>query len=277
MLPDFIIIGAMKCGTTSLYRYLKTHSQIGGPRIKETNFFIKEGNTPKQIEWYKSQFTGNYPLQGEASPNYSKAHLFQGVPRRIHQLIPDVKLLYILRDPVERIISHYTHNYGKRRESGFIEELLKNQQKFNHYVMTSRYYWQIQQFLEYFSKQQILIISLDKLKTDRESALQKVFRFLEVDSKNLDEEQLRKKIGTTSQKTKTGKVAQYFFNNPLITFLKKGIPADYKRRFKRKILPPLKKPSEVDPVLKSKLRESLKSDVEALRSFTGRPFSEWSV
>lgn len=276
MLPGFIIIGAMKCGTTSLYHYLKSHSQIGVSEIKETNYFIEERNYSKKVEWYKSQFKGDFRIYGEASPNYTKAHLFDGVPERMHELIPAVKLLYILRDPVDRIISHYTHNYGTGVESSSIDTLLTDEQKFNHYVMSSRYYWQIQKYLEYFPEKQILIISSDKLRTERGSTLQEIFQFLDVDN-DLDKEKLNQKFGTTSQKTRKGKVARYLFDNSFMNFLKEKVSTNFKRRIRKKILPPLKKPSQIDPDLKNKLKEAVQSDVTALRSFTGKPLKEWSV
>jgi hypothetical protein len=276
MLPNFIIIGAMKSGTTSLHRYMKMHPQIGMAEIKETNFFLEDTYSSKSVEWYKSQFEGDYKIYGEASPNYTKAHYFAGVPERMYNLVPEVKLIYLLRDPVERVISHYTHNLGAGRESKSMVEAFRDEQKLNYYVNSSRYYWQIQKYLEYYQKKQILIISSNELRNDRANTLKKVFEFLEVDLK-LNKDNLHKEFGRTSRKTKKGKLGRLILNNFLVDRLKKNISVSFKRKAKTLLLPSLKKPSDISITVKSKLEKLLKSDAESLRSFSGLPFEGWSV
>lgn len=117
MLPDIIIIGAMKGGTTSLYHYLASHPDVVASRDKETDFFRSRKHFSKGIEWYRQQFRGAGTHALEASPNYTKRHKFRGVPRRMHSVLPEAKLVYVLRDPVERIISHYMHNRHHGRET----------------------------------------------------------------------------------------------------------------------------------------------------------------
>src|SRR5699024_2394872 len=76
---------------------------------------------------------------------------FAGVPQRMAELVPEVKLIYLVRDPIERIISHYTHNYSEGREHRSIDEALQELEG-NHYVMCSRYFWQLPQYLQFFLK-----------------------------------------------------------------------------------------------------------------------------
>ncbi len=276
MLPDFIIVGAMKSGTTSLYYYLKAHPQIGMSSIKETDFFIEERNYPKGLKWYESQFTGEYKIYGEASPNYTKAHYFKGVPKRMYDTVPDAKLIYIVRDPIERIISHYTHNYGAGRESEKMAKIFQNKKRLDHYLFSSKYYWQISQYMEYYDREQLLIIPSDKLKEQRESTLEDIFKFLEVDSV-LETDLLKKEFGTTDQRTKKGEIGKLIFDNAFVNILKKSISADSKRRIKRLILPSLEKPTEIAPATRHKLEKKLKTDVEAFRSFSGQKFKEWTI
>jgi hypothetical protein len=85
-LPSFLIIGAMKAGTTSLYHYLKSHPQIHMSRIKELDFFVTELNWGRGLDWYSQQFSGigtNVLAAGEASTNYTKYPRYKGVPERI--------------------------------------------------------------------------------------------------------------------------------------------------------------------------------------------------
>lgn len=276
MLPDFIIIGAMKSGTTSLYYYLKAHPQIGMSAIKETDFFIDERNYSKGLEWYKSQFTGDYKIYGEASPNYTKAHYFKGVPKRMYEIVPNTKLIYIVRDPVERIISHYTHNCGAGRESENMSNTFQNRERLDHYLNSSKYFWQIKHYLNYYSREQILIIPSDKLRKQRESTLEDVFRFLGVDS-ILETDLYKKEFGTTDRRTSKGRTGRLIFDNAFVKFLKRGIPPNFKRKLKQLLLPSLEKPTEITPVLRYKLEEALRSDAEAFRSIAGQEFKEWTV
>ena len=85
---------------------------------KELNFFIEERNWPRGIDWYKAQFDADARVRGEASPNYTAFPQHQGVPERMASVVPDAKLIYMVRDPLERIAAHWVHNYAKRREKG---------------------------------------------------------------------------------------------------------------------------------------------------------------
>ena len=124
MLPNLVIIGGMKCGTTSLHYYLSQHPEIYMSRDKELDFFIEEKNWHKGIEWYESQFNVQAKVIGETSPNYTCRHCFPGVPKRMNELLPDAKLIYLVRHPIKRIVAHYLHNYSEGLESRDLEETL---------------------------------------------------------------------------------------------------------------------------------------------------------
>jgi hypothetical protein len=93
---------------------------------KELDFFVLEKNWSKGIKWYESNFTSTdeTKILGESSPNYTKCHVFGGVPKRMYSVLPEARLIYILRDPIERIVSHYMHSYHRRRENRNISEAL---------------------------------------------------------------------------------------------------------------------------------------------------------
>ncbi|MFC1759697.1 sulfotransferase domain-containing protein, partial [Planctomycetota bacterium] len=108
-LPNFMIIGASKCGTTSLWEYLNRHPDVFWANPKEPMYFNWELKRPREIEWYASLFADAADKQaiGEATTSYTYAPHTAKVPQRIHQLLPDCKLVYILRPPVARTYSHY--------------------------------------------------------------------------------------------------------------------------------------------------------------------------
>ena len=149
-LPTFCVIGAMKSGTTSLHHYLAAHPEISMSRPKELDFFVAEKNYDRGVDWYASHFDDAAAVRGESSTNYTKCHIFDGVPARMNALLPNVKLVYVLRDPIERLISHYEHNRSRGRESRTFDEALRSPER-NHYVQCSQYLTQLEAFLEYYT------------------------------------------------------------------------------------------------------------------------------
>ncbi|MGN2275040.1 sulfotransferase family protein [Priestia megaterium] len=195
MLPYFLIIGAMKCGTTSLYKYLMQHPNVIPAKRKEIHFF--DMNYDKGTSWYKSQFPlllnskENF-ITGEASPYY----LFHPhAARRIHETVPQAKLIVLLRNPVERAYSQYKHfkikgsfedaiNREKERLEDEREKMIKdetyNKGFYRKYSCLSRgiYVDQLKIFVDYFGEDKILILKSEDLYKDPESTLNRVFEFL---------------------------------------------------------------------------------------------------
>ena len=180
MLPNLIIIGAMKAGTSSLHYYLSLHPEIEMSKIKELDFFIKEKRFNKGLNWYKSHFTNRSNIRGESSPNYTKYPLFKDVAKRMYSIVPQAKLIYILRDPVERILSEYIHfhcHHGERRN---INKALKDP-KNAEWINNSKYYMQLEQYLKNYDMKNILILTTEELRENRIYTLKSVFKFLNVD------------------------------------------------------------------------------------------------
>jgi hypothetical protein len=179
-LPNFLIIGAMKAGTTSLYHYLRPHPQIFMSRIKELNFFDKQGTWPRGFGWYAKQFREARPSAvalGEASPLYTQHPHHAGIPERIAAHLPDVRLIYVVRDPIERIRSHYQHLVAVGLERKPVDRaVLENPL----YLNVSRYAFQIEQYLPHVPRERILVITSESLRDDRSAIIKRVYSFLGV-------------------------------------------------------------------------------------------------
>jgi hypothetical protein len=179
VLPNFLIIGTMKGGTTSLYNYLSVHPEVFMSETKELHYFVAEKNFPRGVGWYERQFreAGEAIAVGEASPDYTKYPLHRGVPERIAELVPDVRLIYVIRNPLERIRSHYLHDVARGKERRPIGEAVSGNE---HYLAPSRYALQIEEYLKHFPREQLLLVRSESLRNDRRAAMARVHDFLGV-------------------------------------------------------------------------------------------------
>jgi hypothetical protein len=179
-LPNFLIIGAMKAGTTSLYHYLRPHPQVFMPKIKELDFFATEGNWGRGFSWYAKQFRearSSAGALGEASTVYTKHPHHQGIPERIAAHLPDVRLIYVVRDPIERIRSHYQHLVAVGLERKSVDRaVLENPI----YLDVSRYALQIEQYLPHVPRDRVLVITSESLRDERSATIRRVYKFLGV-------------------------------------------------------------------------------------------------
>jgi hypothetical protein len=177
--PNFLVIGAMKAGTSSLHRYLGQHPALFTTSRKEPDFFIADRTADEQRRYtalFEPAPCGS--LVGESSPNYTKLHLFPGTPRRIRAFVPDVRLIYLLRDPIQRMLSHYHHSRRRGRETRSFAKAVRESENL---IMTSRYCWQLTHYLSEFPRRQVLVITTEDLDVAPVPTLSRVFRFLGVD------------------------------------------------------------------------------------------------
>ena len=178
MIPDFLVIGASKCGTTYIDACLREHPEIYVPPMTKEVFYFDK-NYHKGINWYLKHFkyaTSQHKVLGECTASYFHS---KECPKRIYQTNPNCKLIISLRDPVERCISNYFHKkrYGETNLN-FYEAL----EKIPSLINESLYFTQLTNFLKYFDKNQIYIIIYEDLKSNPEICLRKIYDFLGVDN-----------------------------------------------------------------------------------------------
>lgn len=178
-LPNLIIIGGLKCGTTSLHHYLGLHPEIQMSKPKELNFFVRELNWDLGLPWYRGRFDSRFQVRGESSPHYTNLPRYLGVPARIHDTIPDAKLVYMVRDPIARILSHWRHGTGAGYETRPMADVLTRGDQT--YVTRSMYWMQLQPYLELFPREQIQVFAQEELHADREGTMRRAFEFAGVD------------------------------------------------------------------------------------------------
>lgn len=272
-LPTFLIIGAAKTGTTALHEYLALHPGISMSDPKELNFFVEHWNWEKGLDWYRGHFDPARPVRGESSPHYTAHPLRQGVPERIVRTIPEVRLIYIVRDPIARIASSYTNLRAARREWRSPEGALGPDSR---HVVRSRYMHQLDQYLEHVPKERILVLDNRELLERRSATLERVFAFVGADPtfRHPDHERT---VNTTSDKrpaTALGASVRKRINGtPIDTRLVRGAI----RRVEGLVPRPPVERVDVRDALAPEVVEQLREDAVRLRSFTGLALDHWSV
>ncbi len=187
-LPDFIVIGAMKSGTTTLFELLQRHPRVFMCHPKEPQFFSRDPVYARGESWYRELFSEARDDQicGEASACYSRWPHFGDVPGRMARHVPGVRLLYIMRHPVERAYSHYAHIMQARlmRSEGVIsfEQALD---EIPEIIDASLYLTQIEQYLAHFPAEHLLLLTLDELSSEPGPTLDRVQSFLGLERADL--------------------------------------------------------------------------------------------
>ena len=184
MRVDFILIGAQKSGTTSLAYQLRQHPQIGFCRHKEPNFFSRPGEVAADVVEYHTLFDESIgKIYGEASTTYSWFPQYPQTAQRIQVYNPAVKIIYIMRQPVERVRSHYTHRLLRART-----RLPADQELFENpvYVNRSRYAVQLQPYLARFPRENIHLMIFEEYTADPLPALHTLAGHLGIAPKGFD-------------------------------------------------------------------------------------------
>lgn len=176
-LPDFVIIGAMKCATSTLYEQLVAQPGIHMCSPKEPNFFSDDETFHRGEAWYRGLFRGARPgdIAGEASTHYTKLPTYPHCVRRMRRTFSEVRLIYVMRHPVERLKSHYLHEVSMGVVQGSIENAVIKHPELVDYGL---YAMQLEPFLEAFGPPSILPIFFDRLTREPQTQLERLCAFI---------------------------------------------------------------------------------------------------
>jgi len=295
ILPNFLIIGALKSGTNSLYHYIQFHPQVFMCPIKEPSFFAYEGQKVTDTRWTRTSVItrfedylalfegakGNIAI-GEASPMYL---VTPQAPGRIKHYIPEVRLIAILRNPVDRAYSQWqmeirngTETINDFAKALQVRKTMPDGTVRQRFVYGGKYYSLLKRYYDLFDSSQICVLLFDQLCSDPNGLLQKVYHFLNIDPtyvpSNLSE---RYNVGGVPSNRFWG----VFFQNiyPYLAMGKTMIPSGirarvkmYSRGFRKQFLV---KPPELSTKLRSELMKLFKEDILNLQDLIHQDLSIW--
>jgi len=297
-IPNFLIIGAAKSGTTALYRYLKQHPEIYMPDRKEPHHFsfteiTKNTNGPGDYvrtaitddEQYMKLFDNvkSQKAIGEASPTYI---YIPGTAQRIHSQLPNSKIIAILRHPADRAYSAYMHlvRDGYEKELDFEKALEKENERIEdnwgpiwHYKKAGLYFSQLIPYFKLFSNENILVIIYDDYKKDPKRVNQRIFKFLEVDQNFVPDMSAKPNVSGIPKIKSWQAVLSYFFDkdNIIRTVSRNLFSEEIRWRFTSNLRNKNLVQSKMTNEVRNRLIDYYKEEIMNLQELIGYDLTHW--
>lgn len=200
-LPDFVIIGAMKCGTSSLHAQLAVQQNFFMSEPKEPNFFSDDDVYAKGFGWYEGLFAAaaDNDLKGESSTHYTKRPTYPDCFERLSSALPSARFIYVMRHPIDRLVSHYIHEWTMGNAKASIAEEIERCRELVDY---GRYAYQLEPYLERYGRERILPVFVERMKINPSGELDRIASFLgapgdvswsdDIDPQNVSKERVRR-------------------------------------------------------------------------------------
>jgi len=269
ILPNYLVVGAMKAGTTTLNEILGRHPQVF-MAPEEIHFFDDDDRYRRGLEWYARHFEGarGKKAVGEKTPTYSYLPV---AAERIHAHLPDIKLIWVFRDPVKRAYSNYWHAVKQGNDPLPFDEAVAREPErvrdnwFHGYVRRSVYVEQVERFLGLFPKERMRFVLFETLVSDPAAVLSDLWRFLEVDDVPIERaEGVRRNV-------------TYIPRVPRLEYLARrvlgaGLPYRLVSRLNRRSLPGY---PPIAPATRDRLRERFREPNRRLAELTGLDTGVW--
>ncbi|MFQ5697646.1 MAG: sulfotransferase [Myxococcota bacterium] len=274
-LPDFAVIGAMKCGTSSLHDQLAAREGFFMSDPKEPNFFSDDSIFERGIEWYRSLFAPARPDQicGESSTHYTKLPTHPHACSRMREHLEAPKLVYVLRDPIDRIVSQYVHEWTENQVREPIDVAVRRHPRYRAY---SSYARQLEPYLSAFGREAILLVAFERLVSDSDRELARICGFLgdpsardarwrrDLPPRNLSRDRLRK-----------SRVRSALLGLGPVQAAKSWLPPGWRERIKARWQ--MRERPMLSPPVRAELEAALDLDLEVLGGWLRRPLrcSRW--
>jgi hypothetical protein len=285
MYPNLFIIGAAKSGTSALHYYLGLHPDIHMSAPKEPHYFSRRAEgapshkqlTPRQ---YERLFDSAKPVRGESSVSYSFWPYPSGVPEMIHEIAPDARFIYLVRDPVKRSIQHYFHRIGLGTEHRDLQDVIREPRDHEErYIAASSYATQFEQYAKLFGDERILVVDHADLLARRAQTLRDVYGFLHVDP-SFTSASFDVRVNESTNQRRFSPIGSRIAESPFYTGATRWIRPDIRQKLIKPVRNALSAPvilPEVGDDVRAYFAEQLEPEARRFRALTGRRFEHWPV
>ncbi|MEZ5897350.1 MAG: sulfotransferase [Parvularculaceae bacterium] len=269
-LPDFVIIGAMKCGTSTLHAQLAAQPGFFMSEPKEPNFFSDDDVYARGEAWYRGLFAEAPAgvLRGESSTHYTKLPTYPKTIERLAALIPDAKFIYVMRHPVDRLVSHYIHEWTQGVIKCPLDTAIEEHPELVEY---SRYAFQLEPFVARFGKERVLPVVFERMTAAPDAELKRIAAFLgakgdvawkeDQSAQNVSAERIRKFPGYS-----------LIVGNPVATFFRRRlVPKSLRDRVKSNLQ--MRERPQLSPGAAARLEDIFNADLARLSARLGADLS----
>jgi hypothetical protein len=267
-----IIIGAYKAGTTSLFNYLSEHPEICPCTYKEPNFFCDDDKYRMGNDYYRSLWEWNaddHVYAMEASQSYTWYPILPNAAERMRDSGGEIKLIYILRDPVKRIESQITYMTTMCLDNLYSED----SEIHEHHLILSNYYRQLAEYERFIGRDNIFLVDFDDLKNDSEKLLSRIVAFLD-----LEEFRFQSSVAIhnkTRGKVVPGKLWRFLRKSSVLKMMANSLPIDLKMRMRASLGDVVQENLRLNESQRAFVMDSLRDDFERLRDEYGVDITKW--
>jgi len=267
-LPNLIVIGAGKCGTSALHDYLGRHPDVGMSATKEVQLF-GANRWLERLPSYPGFFDASKRVRGESSPSYSLDPYLPCVPEQMAAVLTDPRFIYLVADPVQRVVAHWSEQSFLTLDQRTLTEAIADaEDPLNPYVSGSRFGHQLQRYIDVFGADRVLVLDQRDLRERRRETLHDVFAFVGVDPDFWCAE-FAEELNTAVDKRDANALGRWMER----TFGPRAIRVSRVRYVTGR---PLRRP-ELDDATRARLTAALAPDIAHFRDLTGRRFDHWSL
>ena len=265
--PDFIVVGAMKSATTTLHEQLARQPGVFMSSPKEPNFFSDDGNYARGLDWYSSHFVGarRGEIRGESSTHYTKLPTFPRTVERMVRDVPRAKLIYVMRHPIDRLISQYVHELTAGGMRASVEDAVDLHPELIEY---SRYAMQLEPFLAAYGFARVLPVFFSRLVSQSQDELERIGRFLALEHPVSWDSTLQPQ-NTRRDRLRPSPIRQALVQSPVLCRLRRRVlprcwSQSAKAFWRAQVEPP-----QISERLTGRLREIFDADLAQLGSWLG--------
>lgn len=274
---DFIVIGAMKAATSTVCAYFEDHPEVYMVPGCELNYFSRDENYARGLDWYHGHLAPRTTelICGEGSNNYAARDLFPHTAARMAAYNPEMKILYMVRHPLERIISAWIQNRANQWDAvpPTLDRAVREMPE--RFVGQSRYWHNITPYREIFGDERIFVGFMEDLDEEPEKFFARITAFLNLPpAPQIKRSHLNKSMGKRVPTSGYSAVRQLPFADKLAA----AFPAHIKRSIKRKLFTrPLAEKPEFSPETRDRVLQVLRPDAQAFLAHYGKPVNFWDL
>ena len=274
MTPNFLVIGAAKCGSTSLCALLAQHPGVFIPPEKEIHFFSKDSLYRRGLAYYEQFFEGadDRPAIGEGSMTYTQQLDFPRTSERVYRHLPEARLIYIARHPLERMISHWIYDVHVKRRSQAPTGFNRAVRRYPLLLNASRYWTQIQLYRRFFPDERILILFFEEFKTRPGEVVKRAFEFVGVDPNH---RLSSARIARNPNRAETG-LLRWMRSISHLSQMSRLFPEAVKAKLRWSLSRPIPRPSW-EPKAEAWAIAQLKEETQQFLQYAGKAPDYWKL